>query len=49
MFGITPDSFGKSKRNIENIKISEKMDINKRLADVEEEVQDLDWLYEERT
>jgi hypothetical protein len=42
MFGITPDSFGKSKKNRENIKIPEKMDVIKRLADVEEEVQDLD-------
>ena len=46
MFGITPDSFGKSNRNIENIKIPEKMDIKKHLADVEEEMKDLSWLYE---
>jgi len=46
MFGITPDSFGGSKRAIENIKIPEKKDVNKQLADVEEEVKDLDWLYE---
>ena len=32
MFGITPNSFGKSKKNRENIKIPEKMDISKRLA-----------------
>ena len=46
LFGITPDSFGKSKGNIENIKIPKKMDINKQLADVEEEMKDLSWLYE---
>jgi len=46
MFGITLNSFGKSKKNIENIKIPEKMDVNKRLADVEEEMNDLTWLYE---
>jgi len=46
MFGITPDSFGKSKGNIENIKIPKKMDVNKLLADVEEEMKDLSWLYE---
>jgi len=46
VFGITPDSFGKSKKNIENIQIPKKSDINKKLADVEEEVKDLDWLYE---
>jgi hypothetical protein len=46
LFGITPDSFGKSDRNIENIKIPEKMDVKKHLADVEEEMKDLSWLYE---
>jgi hypothetical protein len=46
IFGITRNSFGKSKRNIENIKIPEKIDVNKRLADVEEEIDDLTWLYE---
>ncbi len=46
IYGITRNSFAKSRRNIENIKIPEKMDVNKRLADVEEEVQDLTWLYE---
>ena len=46
MFGITPDSFGRSNKNIENIKIPEKMDVKKHLADVEEEMKDLSWLYE---
>ena len=47
VFGVTPDSFGKSKKNMENIIIPKKSDVPKKLADVEEEVQDLDWLYEE--
>ena len=46
VFSITPDSFGKSKKNIENIIIPKKSDVPKKLADVEEEVKDLDWLYE---
>ena len=46
MFHITPDSFSKSKKNIENIIIPKKSDVDKKLADVEEEVKDLDWLNE---
>jgi len=46
MFHLTPDSFGRSRKPMENIKISEKSDVRKRLADVKEEVRDLDWLYE---
>jgi hypothetical protein len=46
IFGITRNSFSKSKRNIETVKIPEKMDVNKRLADAEEEIHDLTWLYE---
>ena len=45
-FGLTPDSFDKCKRNIEKIKIPEKMDIKKHLVDVEGEIKDLNWLYE---
>jgi hypothetical protein len=49
--GITPDSFGKSKKNIENIQIPKKSDINKKLAEIQEDKEinwfELDWLYED--
>ena len=45
MFGITPNSFGGSKRAIEKIKIPENVDIKKQLALIKE-IQDDDWLYE---
>lgn len=41
---ITPDSFPGTKKNIENIRIPKKADVNKRLAEVKEELKDLDWL-----
>ena len=46
IFGITPDSFGGSKKGIEKIKIPKKSDVNKQLADEEEEIKDLTWLFE---
>jgi hypothetical protein len=53
VFGITPDSFGKSKKNIENIQIPKKSDVDKKLDEIEEDKDidwlDLNWLYEEGT
>ncbi|MDD1699749.1 MAG: hypothetical protein LUQ04_03030 [Methanoregula sp.] len=46
MFGVTPESFKKSRKNMENIKIPKKADVKKKLADAQEEMIDLDWLYE---
>jgi hypothetical protein len=46
MFSITPDSFDTSKKNIEHIRIPQKSDVDKKLAEVEDEMHDLDWLYE---
>jgi len=46
MIHVTPDSFSRSKKNMENIRIPEKSDVRKRLADVNDEVKDLDWLYD---
>jgi hypothetical protein len=46
MFNMTTESFKGSKKNIENIRIPKKADINKKLADAEGEMRDLDWLYE---
>ncbi len=40
---ITPDSFDSSKKGIEHIKIPEKSDVNKKLAEVKDEDQDGDW------
>ena len=46
LFGITPDTFDGSKKAIEKINIPEKADVKKKLADVEKEVKDLNWLGE---
>ena len=48
LFAITPSSFKQSGKNIENITIPKKVDVDKILADLEkdEDWQDLDWLYE---
>jgi uncharacterized protein YhhL (DUF1145 family) len=46
MFNLTTESFKGSRKNIENIRIPKKADINKKLADAKEEMKDLDWLYE---
>jgi hypothetical protein len=45
-FHITPQSFRKSDRLIEQIKIPEKADINRKVVDRIEEILDEDWLYE---
>jgi hypothetical protein len=51
MFGLTPDSFAKSKKYIKNIEIPKKSDLPKKLAEIEEDKDidwlDLEWLYEE--
>jgi hypothetical protein len=46
MFDLTPDSFRRSQKNIEHIQIPKKSDVNKKLSEAEEEMMDLDWLYE---
>jgi hypothetical protein len=46
MFGLTPDTFKKSGKNIENIPIPKKADVKKKLSDAEKEILDLEWLYE---
>jgi hypothetical protein len=46
MFGITPESFKRSRKNIENIQIPQNSDIDKILADAHEEMKDLNWLFE---
>ena len=46
MYDLTPDSFRKSQKNIEHIQIPKKADVNKKLSEAEEEMLDLDWLYE---
>jgi hypothetical protein len=46
MFDILPDSLRKSGKNIENIRIPRKADVDKKLAEVKNELKDLDWLYE---
>ncbi len=46
MFDLTPDSFKRSQKNIEHIQIPKKADVNKKLSEAEEEMMDLDWLYE---
>ena len=46
MFNLPTGSFKGSKKNIENIRIPKKADVNKKLAEAKEEMRDLDWLYE---
>jgi hypothetical protein len=46
MYDLTPDSFKKSQKSIENIRIPKKADVNKKLSEAEEEMMDLEWLYE---
>jgi hypothetical protein len=46
MFDLTPDSFKRSQKSIENIRIPKKADVNKKLSEAEEEMMDLEWLYE---
>ncbi|MDD1697612.1 MAG: hypothetical protein LUQ36_04550 [Methanoregula sp.] len=45
MFDLTPDSFKRSQKNIEHIRIPKKADVNKKLSE-SEEMLDLNWLYE---
>jgi len=46
MYDLTPDSFKRSQKNIEHVRIPKKADVNKKLSEAEEEMMDLDWLYE---
>ena len=46
MFDLTPDSFRRSQKNIEHVRIPKKGDVNKKLSEAEEEMLDLNWLYE---
>jgi hypothetical protein len=46
MFDLNPDSFKRTQRNIEHIQIPKKADVNKKLSEAEEEMMDLNWLYE---
>lgn len=46
MFNLTTESFKGSRKNIENIRIPKKADVNKKLAEAKKELKDLDWLYE---
>ena len=46
MFGLTPETFKKSEKHIENIHIPKKADVTKKLASAQEEITDLDWLYD---
>jgi len=46
MFDLTPDSFKRSQKNIEHVRIPKKGDVNKKLSEAEEEMLDLNWLYE---
>jgi hypothetical protein len=40
---ITPESFGKSRKNIENILIPKKPDLKKKLAEMKKEDKEGDW------
>jgi hypothetical protein len=46
MYDLTPDSFRKSQKIIDKIQIPKKADVNKKLSEAEEEMLDLNWLYE---
>jgi|GEM_PF-718827 len=46
MFDLNPDSFKKSQKLIDKIQIPKKADVNKKLSEAEEEMLDLNWLYE---
>jgi hypothetical protein len=46
MFNLSTESFKMSRKNMENIQIPKKADVNKKLADADGEMRDLDWLYE---
>jgi hypothetical protein len=46
MFDLNPDSFKRSQKIIDKIQIPKKADVNKKLSEAEEEMLDLNWLYE---
>jgi hypothetical protein len=46
MFDLTPDSFKRSPKIIDTIRIPKKADVTKKLSEAEEEMLDLTWLYE---
>jgi hypothetical protein len=46
MYDLTPDSFKRSQKIIDKIQIPKKADVNKKLSEAEEEMMDLEWLYE---
>jgi hypothetical protein len=46
MYDLNPDSFKKSQKLIDKIQIPKKADVNKKLSETEEEMLDLNWLYE---
>jgi hypothetical protein len=46
MFDLNPDSFKRSQKIIDTIRIPKKADVNKKLSEAEEEMLDLNWLYE---
>jgi hypothetical protein len=46
MFDLTPDSFRRTQKNMEHIQIPKNSDVNKKLSEAEEEMMDLDWIYE---
>ncbi len=43
---LSQDSLTGTEKNIENIRIPKMSDVNKKLAEVKDELKDLDWLYE---
>jgi hypothetical protein len=50
VFGVTSESFRKPEKNVENIPIPKKSDVNKKLTEIKEDKdvdwRDLEWLYE---
>jgi hypothetical protein len=46
MYDLNPDSFKRSQKIIDKIQIPKKADVNKKLSEAEEEMLDLNWLYE---
>jgi uncharacterized membrane protein len=46
MFNVPSDSFKGSQKNIEHILIPKNADVNKKLSEAEDEMRDLNWLYE---
>jgi len=46
MFDLNPDSFKRSQKIIDTIRIPKKADVNKKLSEAQEEMLDLNWLYE---